>query len=120
MTKQKILVALMSDSPIAAGVGEEIAELSLEQLIETEPRVDELQRAVREEIGRKLRDARAAAGISLEDMRDKFGIDSGSLSRIERGQRWSAEIAGEALKVYQRERAKQDKAATKQKAKAGA
>jgi len=102
----------------AAGVGVAIDELTLEQLIATEPLADTLVSELRTEIGRKLRETRAASGLSLEDMRDKHGIDSGSLSRIERGQRWSADTAREALRVYLRERGKQERAGERKAAKA--
>ncbi len=120
MTKQKILVALMSDTPIAATIGQEVDELTLEELIETEPRADELLRTVREAIGRKLKDRRAELGLSVEEVRDQSNkaVSSSGISRLERGMTWSSELAATALKFYDRIRTKQERAEAKAKAKA--
>jgi len=120
--KTQILAALVTDSPEAATLGLEAAELSIEQLLQAEPIADRMLAEVRTAIGTNLRDERAALGLSLEEVRDKSGrsIDSGGLSRLERGQSWSGELAGTARKFYARERAKQAKADARKQAKAAA
>jgi phage tail tube protein FII len=122
MTNETLVAVVLRTKNPAAGqaIGVDVDELTLEQLMTTEPLADAMTTAVRLAIGAKLRETRAALGLSLEEVRDRYGIDSGSLSRIERGQRWSPDTAAEAVKVYARERGKQERAGERKSTKAKA
>jgi len=89
-------------------------DLTLEQAIKAEPIADALVLELRTAIGTKLRDERRRLQLSLEDVRDKSGtVDSGALSRVERGQRWSPDTARAAVAFYEKERRKQERKATR-------
>jgi hypothetical protein len=77
----------------------DVSQLTLAQLIATEPTADAMLRAMRDEIGRKIKALRVERDLSLEQVRDmtKREIDSAGLSRLERGLAWSHELAQKAI-----------------------
>lgn len=118
MTRTIIAVLMSEKRPI-----EEVADLTLKELLDTEPGTDELLRDIREAIGLKIKALRVERDLSLEQVRDLTNreIDSAGLSRLERGLAWSHELAAKAidfLEQYPRKTAKERKGNAKRTTKA--
>lgn len=104
-----------------SGVERYVDDLTLAQLIATEPNADKLLQSVRAAIGQKIKAERLELDLSLEEVRDFSNkeIDSAGLSRLERGLAWSHELAAKAIDFLAVRRADRRKASNKERARNG-